>query len=63
MYDVERGMAMEPIQGKWASSRVDLGYIELICVTEVTSVFSSSCDCVLGDFLEFHQANHGSLRV
>ena len=25
VYDVERGMAMEPVQGKWASSPVDLG--------------------------------------
>ena len=55
MYDVERRMAMEPIQGKWASSRIDLGYTELLCVPEVTSVFFSSCDCVLGDSLEFYQ--------
>ena len=38
VYDVERGMAMEPIQGKWASSRVDLGYTELFCISEVTAV-------------------------
>ena len=56
-------MAMEPMLGKWASSRVDLGYTELFCIPEVTSVFFSSCDSVLGDSLEFHQANRGSLHV
>ena len=63
VYDVERGMAMEPMQGKWASSPVELECTELFCIPELTSVFLSSCDCVLGDFLEFHQANQGSLRV
>ena len=29
----------------------------------VTSVFFSSCDSVVGDSLEFNQANRGSLRV
>ena len=48
-------MAMEPMKGKWASSRVDLGYTELFCIPEVTSVFHSSCDSVLGDSLEFLQ--------
>ena len=63
MYDVACGMATEPIQGKWASSRVDLEYTELLCIPEVISVFFSSCDSVLGDSLEFHQANQGFLRV
>ena len=63
VYDVERGMAMEPMQGKWVSSRFDLGYTEIFCIPEVTSVFFSSCDSVLGDSLEFHQANRGSLHV
>ena len=63
MKDVEHGMAVEPMQGKWASSRVDLGYIKLFFVLDVTSVFFSSCDSVVGDFLEFNQANRGSLRV
>ena len=40
---------MEPMNGKSASSRVDLGYIELFSIPEVTSVFISSCDNVLGD--------------
>ena len=61
MYDVERGMAMGPIQGKWASSQVDLGHTELFGVPEVTSVLFSSCDSVLGNYLEFHQANYGSV--
>ena len=26
---------MEPMKGKWASSRVDLGYTELLCIPEV----------------------------
>ena len=56
-------MAMEPMQGKWASSRFDLGYTELFCIPEVTSVFLSSWDSVPGDSLEFHQANRGSLSV
>ena len=54
---------MEPMQGKWASSQDDLWYTDLFCVPDVTSVLSSSCDSVLGDCLEFHQANRGSLRV
>ena len=29
VYDVERGMALEPMQGNQASSRVDVGYTEL----------------------------------
>ena len=32
---VEHGIAMEPMKGKWASSRVDLGYTELFCIPEV----------------------------
>ena len=61
MYAVEHGIAMEPMKGKWASSRVDLGYTELFCIPEVTSVFISFCDSVLGDSLVFHQENRGSL--
>ena len=53
MYDV----AMEPMKGKWASSRVDLGYIELFCIPEVTAVFFLSCDSFLGDSLVFHHAH------
>ena len=63
LYSVEHGIAMEPMKGKLASSRIDLGYIELFCIPEVTSVFIWSCDSVLGQFLVFHQENRGSLRV
>ena len=56
MYDVEHGIAMEPMKGKWASFRVDLGYTELFCIPAVTAVFLSSCDSGLGDSLVFHQA-------
>ena len=38
VYDVEHGMALEPMQGKRASSRIDLGYTELFHVPTVTSV-------------------------
>ena len=48
---------MEPMKGKWASSRVDLGYTELFGIPEVTEVFLSSCDRGLGDSLVFHQAH------
>ena len=63
LYTMEHGIAMEPMKGKWASSRVDLGYTEIFCIPKVTSVFISSCDSVLGDFLVFHQENRVSLRV
>ena len=63
VYGVEYVMAMEPMQGKCASSWVDLGYTNLFYIPEVTTVFFSSCDCVLGDSLEFHQGNRGSLCV
>ena len=39
---------MEPMQGKLASSQFDLGHPDLFCVLEVTSVFFSSCDSVVG---------------
>ena len=53
--DVEPGIAMEPMKGKWASSRDDLGYTELFCIPEVTAVFLSSWDSGLGESLVFHQ--------
>ena len=56
-------MVMEPMQGKFASSQFDLGHTDLFCVPEVTSVFFSSWDSVVGDALEFNQANRGSLCV
>ena len=45
---MEHGIAMEPMQVKCASSHVDVGYTELFCIPELTSVFISSCDSVLG---------------
>ena len=59
-YDLEHGIAMKPMKGKWASFLVDLGNTDLICIPEVTSVFFSSCDSVLGDSLVFHLAYQGS---
>ena len=57
LYDVEHEIAMEPMTGKWTSSRVDMGYTELFCIPEVIRVFLSSCDSGLGDSLVFHQAH------
>ena len=54
---------MEPMQGKLASSQFDFGYTEQICIPGVTLVFFSYCDSVVGDSLEFNQANRGSLPV
>ena len=56
-------MVMEPMQGKLASSQFDFGYTEKFCIPGVTPLFFSSCDSVVGDSLEFNQANRGSLRV
>ena len=54
---------MESMQGKLASSQFYFGYTEEYYIPGVTSVFFSSCDSVVGDSLEFNQANRGSLRV
>ena len=63
LYYVECEMAMDSMKGKSASSWVDLGYTNLFCIPVVTSVFFSCCDSVLGDSLQFHQGNRGSLRL
>ena len=63
LYDADCGIVMEPMQGKLASSQLDLGHTDLFCLPEVTSGFFSSCDSVVGDSLEFTQANLGSLCV
>ena len=39
---------MEPMKGKWVSSRVYLGYTELFSIPEVPAVFLSSCERFLG---------------
>ena len=44
MFDGERGMALESMQGKRASSRVDLGSMELLRNAGVTSGSLSTCD-------------------
>ena len=48
---------MDSMKGKCSSSCVDLGYTNKFWVPEVTSEFFSSCDSVVGDSLEFNQAN------
>ena len=48
MFDEDRVMVMEPMQGKLASSQFDFGYTEQFCIPGVTSVFFSSCDSVVG---------------
>ena len=63
LYDVDHGVVMVPMQGKLSSSQFDFGYTEQFCTPGVTSVFFSSCDSVVGDSLEFNQANRGTLRV
>ena len=63
LYDVDRGVVMEQMQGKLASSQFDFGYTKQFCIPGVTSVFFSSCDSVVWDSLEFNQANRGTLRV
>ena len=39
---------MEPMKGKWASSRVDLGYTELFCIPEVYQCSSRFVTVFLG---------------
>ena len=39
-----------------------MGYTNLFCIPEVTSVLLSCCVSVLGDSLQFHQGNRVSLR-
>ena len=63
VYDVECERAMYSMKGKCASSCVDLGYTNLFCIPEVTLVFFSFCNSVVGDSLQFHQGNRGSLRL
>ena len=48
---------MEPVKGKMASFRVDLGYTEIFCIPEVIAMFFSSYDSGLRDFLVFNQAH------
>ena len=43
----------KPMQGNWASSRVDFGYTEIFHIPVVTSVFFKTCEGFLGDSLYF----------
>ena len=63
LYDVDLRVVMEQMQGKLSSSQIDFGYTQQFCLPGVTSLFFSSCDSVVGDSLEFNQANRGSLHV
>ena len=48
LYSVEHGVAMEPMKGKWDSSRIDLWYIELFCFTELHQCSSRFVPVFLG---------------
>ena len=48
MHDLELGMALEPMHANWASSRVDLGYTEILRVPALTSVCLYNFHSVLG---------------
>ena len=48
LYSVEHGIAMEPMKGKWASSRVDLGYTELFCIPKLYQCSSRFVTVFLG---------------
>ena len=45
---MEQEIAMEPMKGKWASSRVDLWYTELFCIPEVHQCSSRFVTVFLG---------------
>ena len=57
LFDVDRGLVMEPMQGKLASYQFDFGYTEEVFIPGETSEFFSSCDSVVGESLESNQAN------
>ena len=48
LYSVKHGIAMEPMKGKRASSRVDVGYTELFCIPEVHQCSSRFVTVFLG---------------
>ena len=45
---MEHGIAMEPMKGKWVSSRVDFGYTERFCIHEVQQCSSRFVTVILG---------------
>ena len=61
VYNVECEMAMDSMKGKCASSWVDLEYTNVFCIPEVTWLFFSCRESVLGDSFQFHQGYRGSL--
>ena len=64
VYDVDSRLLWIQWKGNvLPSSWVDLGYTNLFCILEVTSLFFSCCDSVLGDSLQFHHGNRGSIRL
>ena len=63
LYGVDCEIFIETMQGTFFSSQFPLGNTELFCMPEVTSVFFSYCDSVLGDSLEFNPADRVSLHV
>ena len=63
LYDEDRRIVMESMQGKLASSQFDLGHTDLFCVPEVKSGFFSYCHSVVWNSLVFSQRNRGSIFV
>ena len=66
-FHFEKGISSEggndnPLQYSCLENSLDRGTWRTT-VREVTSVFFSSCDSLVGDSLEFNQANRGSLCV
>ena len=55
-------MVIDPMQGKLASSKFDFRYTEQFFIPGVTSVFFPYCNSIVGDSLDFSQANRGSLH-
>ena len=45
---MEHGIAIEPVKGKWASSRIDLEYTELFYIPEVHQCASRCATVFLG---------------
>ena len=48
LYSLEHGIAMEPMKGKWGTSRVHSGYTELFCIPEVYQCSSHFVTVFLG---------------
>ena len=63
VFDGEHEMAVEPMQGNWASSRVVLGYMELFHVAAGTSGSLYTCDSILWDPRGCLQGTLGSCHI